>query len=237
MKLADWQSNWDQLGKDDPLWVALTDPSKKGGRWQPSEFFETGREEISQVIRDLRAHGIELGTEQALDFGCGPGRLTQALAEHFKAVHGVDISPSMIGHAKSFNRYPERCSFHLNSSNELRMFEDDSFNFVYSNIALQHIEPKYAKRYLQEFLRVLKPGGTTVFQLLSRRAWRGFIPEPAVGWYRWFKHRGRAFIGMFGIPEAEVRRLVEMAGGKIVHLDRAPLDRRWMSNRFLVTKL
>jgi ubiquinone/menaquinone biosynthesis C-methylase UbiE len=236
MKLADWQTNWDELGKDDPLWVVLTDPAKKGGRWQPAEFFETGREEISEVLTTLRSRKVELRLDKALDFGCGVGRLSQALAEHFGEVHGIDISPSMIGHAKSFNRHPERCFFHLNASNELGMFEDNSFDFVYSNIALQHIEPRYSKRYLKEFLRVLKPGGATVFQLLSGRSWRGFVPELAVAWYRKAKHRGQAFIGMFGIPENEVRRIIAEAGGRISHVEHSPLDHRWMSHRFYVTK-
>jgi ubiquinone/menaquinone biosynthesis C-methylase UbiE len=187
-------------------------------------------------MADLRGHCIPIDLGRALDFGCGVGRLTQALADHFTEVHGVDISPSMIEHARSFNRHPERCLFHLNSSNELRMFEDNWFDFVYSNIALQHIEPKYSKRYLQEFLRVLKPGGATVFQLLSARSWRGLVPEPAVAFYRKFKHRGQAFIGMFGIPEKGVRRIIGMAGGNTLHVEHSPIDRRWRSHRFYVRK-
>ena len=53
MDLNAWQKNWNELGKDDPLWVVLTNPAKKGGRWQPEEFFQTGIEEINGLLAKL----------------------------------------------------------------------------------------------------------------------------------------------------------------------------------------
>ena len=34
--------NWEAFGRDDPLWAVLTEPSRKGGGWDPDEFFATG---------------------------------------------------------------------------------------------------------------------------------------------------------------------------------------------------
>jgi SAM-dependent methyltransferase len=45
------------------------------------------------------------------------------------------------------------------------LFHDDFFDFIYTNIVLQHMRPEYSKAYLKEFLRVLSPGGLLVFQL------------------------------------------------------------------------
>ena len=39
MNINDSHRNWTELGKDDPLWVVLTDPDKKGGKWTEEEFF------------------------------------------------------------------------------------------------------------------------------------------------------------------------------------------------------
>ncbi len=54
---------------------------------------------------------ISFPKRRALDFGCGVGRLTQALARHFNIVDGVDIAPSMIELANQFNRSGGRCRY------------------------------------------------------------------------------------------------------------------------------
>lgn len=237
MNLTEWQSNWDELGKDDPLWIVLTDPAKKGGKWDPKEFFATGEQEIDRQVMDyLNARGIEVKRGVALDFGCGVGRLTQGLARHFEEAHGVDISPSMLEHARRFNRYGHKVQFHLNSRDHLEDFQSDSVDFIYSNIALQHIEPEYAKRYVADFMRVLKPGGIALFQLLEATFWRKVFPQGVVDLYRHFKHGGKAYFGMFGIPEKQVRELLREHGGEIVELRRSPFTWRWVNCWFCVRK-
>lgn len=164
------QETWDHLGRRDPFWAVLTNPGKEGGRWDPEEFFATGRDEIEEL---LEAVGELLpGRSRALDFGCGVGRLSQALAEHFDRVDGVDVAPSMVAlaeeHAASREApvgAAERCVFHLNQRPDLSLFGDGTFDLVYSNITLQHMETALAKLYVGEMLRVLVPGGAAVFQL------------------------------------------------------------------------
>ncbi len=136
MSLKDLRDNWDEFAKADPLWAILTVPKKEGGKWNVDEFFQTGREEIDELIQYIRSLGISTPHRRALDFGCGIGRVTQALASHFDDVHGVDIAPSMIELANSHNRYVGKCNYHLNYSDRLAMFPDCTFDLVYSNIAL-----------------------------------------------------------------------------------------------------
>ena len=143
--------------------AVLTDPR---GNWDRQAFFETGVGEIEGALQRIREVG-PLGDQRALDFGCGLGRLTQPLASHFYRVDGVDISESMITRGRALNRMGERCVFHVNTRDDLALFPDCCFDFVYSSIVLQHIEPKYARRYIQEFFRVLRPGGKAVFQIPS----------------------------------------------------------------------
>ena len=236
MQIEKWQDNWNELGKEDPLWVVLTDPSRKGGKWTPAEFFATGQQEISEVMARAADVHPTLQKGKALDFGCGVGRLSQALATHFDEVHGVDISPSMVGHAVRFNQFPDRCFFHVNGSERLELFPDASFDFIYSNIVLQHIEPQYSKQYIAEFVRLLKPGGLLVFQILSATLLRRLVPDALVERYRAAKNRGGAFIGMFGVPEAEVLSILDLAGGQILGSETRPNGRRWISHRHFVTK-
>src|SRR5262245_18186492 len=75
--------SWEQFAKGDPLWALITYPEKRGGRWDPAEFFATGRHEIDALMAYLRDRGLDRRRETALDFGSGVGRLTQVLAEHY----------------------------------------------------------------------------------------------------------------------------------------------------------
>ncbi len=103
MELKELQKNWDQFGKQDPLWAIMTWEGKKGNRWNPEEFFEIGKQEIKDVMQYVEKLGLFQQRGRALDFGCGVGRLTQALASYFDEVVGVDIAPSMVMLAKQYN--------------------------------------------------------------------------------------------------------------------------------------
>jgi SAM-dependent methyltransferase len=159
------QRQWDRFGRKDPLWAVLSLPDKRHGRWNEAEFFATGEREIGGVLDRARALGVVPDPARALDFGCGVGRLTRALARRFERVDGVDIAPSMIERAERDK--PERCHFHLNPHPDLRLFEDGAFTFVYTNLVLQHLPPELARSYVRELLRVLRRGGLLIFHLPS----------------------------------------------------------------------
>ena len=161
---------WDGHARRDPLWAILSDPAKKGGRWDLQRFFQTGVGEISLILYRLRSHGVAVEHRRALDFGCGVGRLSQSLVPHFARVDGVDISPAMIDLARSLNRHGEQVSYHANDRPDLSLFADGTFDFIVTSIVLQHIEPVVASRYLAELCRVLAAGGALVFQVPARHA-------------------------------------------------------------------
>jgi SAM-dependent methyltransferase len=165
MDFKSLQDNWNRFGESDPLWAILTDPAKKGGLWGLEGFFQTGRAEIAGVMEHLRSLPVDLRHGRALDFGCGVGRLTQALCEYFDECHGVDIAPSMIRHAQMYNRFGSKAVYHLNEHLDLSLFEDDTFDFVYTNLVLQHMQPAYHQAYICEFIRVLEHDGVLLFQL------------------------------------------------------------------------
>jgi SAM-dependent methyltransferase len=158
---------WDSHARNDPFWAVLSDPAKDNRRWDSISFFETGKREISILFYQLRKLGIPLGSKSALDFGCGLGRLSQALAPHFDQVVGLDISETMIRLAGLFNQAPDRVRYMVNEHEHLNVFPDDEFDFICSNIVLQHIKPNISLKYLEEFVRVLRPAGLMVFQLPS----------------------------------------------------------------------
>lgn len=165
MEIEQLKTTWETFGRDDPLWAVLTDASRRGGRWDLDEFLATGEREVAAALGELEQLGAAPSFGRALDFGCGVGRLTQALAERFDRCDGVDIAASMIAEARRINRHGERVRYCVNDAPDLNLFPSDSFDFVLSFIVLQHMEPRYAQRYIGEFVRVLKPGGVALFQI------------------------------------------------------------------------
>jgi SAM-dependent methyltransferase len=179
------------------MWAVLATPEKKGNRWDADEFFATGIADVARVMHWIDEIGIARPRGRALDFGCGVGRLTQALAGHFDEVWGVDIAPSMIDGARRLDRTGGRCRYVVNATADLASFEDASFTFILSLIVLQHLDPDYIRGYLREFVRLLAPGGVLVFQLPAewvptrpaeqrrptwRRVLRAVVPGVASRW-------------------------------------------------------
>lgn len=246
--LAWVQENWDRLGRADPFWAVLTDPEKKGGRWREEEFFATGRAEVAALVE--RVADLLPARGRALDFGCGPGRLTQALAERFERVDGVDVAPSMVELARRLNRHGVRCVYHLNPRPDLALFPDGAFDLAYSNITLQHLRPRLALRYLAELVRVLRPGGALVFQLPAERllgpgrslarlrgALRRAAPEACHRLWRRLTAADDPFLDMNSVPRERVIACVGRAGGRVVAVepDAAP-GSGWVSYRYTVVK-
>jgi SAM-dependent methyltransferase len=161
---------WEAWAQADPLWAILSDPSRKGRKWNPREFFASGVHDVDQVLEQLEARSIRPRRGRALDFGCGVGRLSQALGARFDRCDGVDISETMITLARDFNQHGDRCRYHVNKASDLSQFADASFDFVFSMIVLQHNPPELAERYISEFLRVLSPGGVAVFDMTASLA-------------------------------------------------------------------
>ncbi len=158
---------WQTLGREDPLWAVLSHADKRGGRWSVDEFLATGRAEIDPLVHAFAQHGMPASRQLALDFGCGAGRLTRALASHFEQVVGVDVSSSMIETARTLNRDVANIEFRENPSVRLEGIADASVDFVYSIMTLQHIPAELARGYVDEFFRVLAPGGIAAFQFVT----------------------------------------------------------------------
>ncbi len=155
MTLKDVQKTYEVYGKEDPLYAVLSRKDARDNKWDVDEFFASGREEIADAMNHLAELGVEVNKGRAMDFGCGVGRLTQALCEDFDGAVGVDISYSMIEHAEKHNKFGDRCEYRVNTTDDLAQLDDASFDFVYSNISLQHSPPAASSNYIAEFFRIL----------------------------------------------------------------------------------
>ncbi len=198
MELTDLRRHWERFGEEDPLWAVLTAPDRRHGKWDVKEFFYSGIVEVDRVFdkvgQVIPAESIPTG--RALDFGCGVGRATQALAGRFEHVDGVDIAAPMVEHARRYNAYGDRCAYHVNTDPDLRLFANATFDLAYSAHVLQHMHPRYAEVYVKEFFRVLKPGGVALFEIPTQRVEGSAEPLPRSAF--------KAEIEILGVP-AELR--------------------------------
>lgn len=155
-------------------------------------------------LRLLESESL-LGSE-ALDLGCGTGFFTLQLLDRKLNVTAADISSAMITHAKS------RCGAKANyvvADAEALPFEDNSFDLVYSSLALQWCENLCFP--LSEIRRVLKPGGKLLFSTLLE----GSLYELKLAW---MQADGAMRVNQF-LSEKQVKIALAQAGFSHFRLD------------------
>jgi len=213
------------------LWAIASSASHRYGGWKLEEFFETGRAEVDATIARLRELAVPAHFATVLDFGCGVGRATRALAAHFEAATGVDISETMVARARELNAGLPNVTFQVNARDDLGALGDRRFDLVYTRIVLQHVASReLARSYVEEFMRVLEPGGVAVFGLpvhIPRRyrlmpVRRLYLLGRAVGLSPEVLYRRLRLhpMRMQWVPEAEVVRWVRDGSGRVLHVDR-----------------
>jgi SAM-dependent methyltransferase len=229
MSLDDVRATWENIARDDPFWAVLTWEGTEHGKWDVEEFFAQGEREVDTFLTEARAVQASPSFGDALDFGCGVGRLSRALAKRFTTVTGVDVSGPMVDQANRLvaSEHPN-CRFIINAQQRLP-FPTDSFDFVLTNIVLQHMPPRLAKGYVREFLRVVRPTGVAIFQIPSENRRRSTSHTRVVRTAmnalpsQWreeiYRHRGAKVLRhlpMHGIPRAKMLHFVERHGGRVV---------------------
>lgn len=243
MSFEQVRADWTRLGAEDPLWAVHVAPDKRGGRWDAAEFLALGRADVDRARELLGGLGLATTWNRVLDFGCGAGRLSQALAEHADQVVGLDVSPPMLDTARALDHSDGRCVFVLSEDPDLRAFPDATFDLVFTERVLQHLPRPVLENYLAEFVRVLRPGGVAWLHVPTRPLWtfRGmvwrFVPGPLVRWAQRTLLRYPAAMRMTGVTEARVAALVGAAGAPVVaSADVEEPETHWHARRYVVRK-
>jgi ubiquinone/menaquinone biosynthesis C-methylase UbiE len=244
------RATWETMGAEDPLWAVLSTDGMEGGAWDVEQFYALGERDVAGFLAEAAVLGADPARGDALDFGCGVGRMTLALASRFERVVGLDISAPMIEFAdRTVVAQAANCSFVV--STEARLpFADETFDFVLTNIVLQHMPAALAKGYIREFMRVLRPGAICVFQVPSEHLRRSTHPVPGVArvlnalpsQWREELHRRRAGhdlrnLTMHGVPANAVTRFVERNGGRVVaRIEDTAAGPNWRSYHYVVRR-
>lgn len=159
---------WRAFGETEPHWSVLVDDGYRQENLQANidRFYKSGEADIDVHLNFLRRCGHPTSFGKALDFGCGVGRLTLALAPHARQVVGVDISPPHLKLAteRADGQSIGNVAFEaIASVEDLDRYRD--FDLVISRIVLQHNPPPVMAALLAGLLKALAPGGVAIVQI------------------------------------------------------------------------
>lgn len=152
------KQDWDQRAQHHArYWIATES-------FETEEVFAQSGENTAQALFQTLGD-VYQPSWKVLDIGCGIGRVLKPLAKHFHTLVGVDVSSTMIAQSKAWlSEYPHVTTFET-SGVDLRDFNDQSFNLVYSYVAFQHMPRPVFEHYLGEINRILTPEGYLALQL------------------------------------------------------------------------
>ncbi len=209
----DTDADWRELGAKQPYWGVLSRPDFRTEAITSDglrEFYESGRADIDAVVDHLARTTGAGPSGRALDFGCGVGRLAEAMDAHASHVTGYDISPGMLELAR---KRDSKVTY-------LAEIPDGPFDWINSYIVFQHIEPSRGLEILEDLLSRLAMSGAISLQFTVWREAR--LQHPTFsGWkaraqalrYRlWLKHLPTGQISMYDYDLSQVVRVLNRAG-------------------------
>jgi len=167
--------------------MPVTDPVEALMReLKPERFLHQSREAIERdhlhivehhqkyLIPHLRRY-ITPDVQTVLDFGCGSGGSTIALALEFPGLEiiGTDVDNREIEIARCRRRCygidAKRCSFLFELANKRLAFWGNDFDLCICSSVLEYVTDPAARRFcVQEMVRLVKPGGLLFFSMPNR---------------------------------------------------------------------
>jgi SAM-dependent methyltransferase len=232
------RETWTQLGVDRPH-----DSTLSGAGYQPESineesierFYASGVEEAAIVEAMLNRFGFPLhDSKVCVEYGCGLGRVTFALASMFEKVHGYDISANHLRlaqqHAADFGI--ENAEFHICTPDGI----SDALvacDFFYSRLVFQHNPPPLIRELLIASLAALRPGGIGIFQLPTYGMDYAFRIKEYIASPR------RRDIEMHCFPQREAFALIASAHCNLLEVAEDTAVGRygeWVSNTFVVQR-
>jgi malonyl-CoA O-methyltransferase len=126
--------------------------------------------EVQRRLLD-RLDYLRVSPEMILDLGCGTGQAIAALNRRYRSakVIGLDLAEAMLKEARKHYRMLERKRL-VNGDFELLPFIENSFDMVFSSLALQWSND--LRGTFTELKRVGKPEGVVMFTTLGTNSLR-----------------------------------------------------------------
>jgi SAM-dependent methyltransferase len=126
------------------------------------ELLAAATDEVIGVLEAWKVLGLH---RDALEIGCGVGRLMVPLCSRVRSVVGTDVSSGMISAARRRLEGFSNASVHLTTGQDLSEFDPASIDLVYSVDAFPYMVlsgQALVERHFREIGRVLRPAGDFV---------------------------------------------------------------------------
>jgi SAM-dependent methyltransferase len=215
----DTDADWRELGQSQPYWGVISHPDFRSENLTPAlieQFYASGAFHIGPIAEDLKELTGRLPSGRALDFGCGVGRLAEAMGAYAGEVTGVDISPGMLELARARGGK-------VTYTDQL---PDGPFDWINSFIVFQHIPPERGEAIFTDLLSRLADGGMISLQLTFWRDKDKQWPEEtglrklfqAQRRRRWIRGLPVGHIHMYDYDLTRILRLVNLAGIEEIRL-------------------
>ena len=118
--------------------------------------------------------------KKVLEIGCGLGTDLSRFANHGAIITGIDLSPTSIKLAKKrFKLFGLKGDLRVGDTENLS-FPDNQFDLVYSMGVLHHTPD--TQKAINEFYRVLKPGGQTIVMLYNKNFFTYYVKLVLLRW-------------------------------------------------------
>ncbi len=140
-------------------------------RWTGKTGTETLAEgfDIYRTVRDLHANrfGSLRDNGPVLDFGCGFGRVIRYFLKDLDPgqLLGTDYNESLIDYCVATDPW---CKFTRNDAGPPLPFADNEVGYIYAYSVFSHFSESLHNRWLDEFKRVLRPGGALALTIRPR---------------------------------------------------------------------
>lgn len=206
----DYRRFWDNMARDRAGAYLAVAGEPFGSPATEESLSAHGRDTAAIISRVLDIGG----SDRVLEVGVGVGRIAEHVAPLCASFTGMDISENMIGIARQRLARFSNVELHSHPKSDLSLFADSTFDRVYFQVVLIHLDREDAFNYMREALRVLKPGGLAWFQFYNLLHPGGFKEfKFAVDYMveKGGKTRGRVHC----YTALEVRHLVTAAGFRI----------------------
>jgi SAM-dependent methyltransferase len=160
---------WQSIGETEPYYSVLPTEDYRSGNFgkHRDRFYASGLIDVKRALAFLSRNGIDTSSiHHVLDYGCGVGRLTFALAHHFSAVTGIDISDAHLRHAQRRASDQEIKNVDFVRMVDLKQLDFvKGIDFAFSLIVLQHNPPPIIAVTLRKLFGTLNDGGCALFQV------------------------------------------------------------------------
>jgi SAM-dependent methyltransferase len=182
MTLRDTDADWAKLATEDPFWAVLSRDDFHG-EMLPDEklqsFFQTGEDQIARLIGFIKRHlQSDFSPKRSLDFGCGVGRLLIPLARLSVEAVGLDVAPGMLELCRKFVAAQGISNVKLIHNGDQLSGVSQGFDFVNTQIVLQHIPPERGYYLIERLVKLLMVGGVGSIQITYAKA-RRFLAHEA----------------------------------------------------------